>query len=87
MPAMQALYLATLGAAEALDLDRRIGNFLPGKEADFVVLNPNATGLTTRRMAAAETIEESLFALLTLADDRHIAATYIRGQSAKQTRG
>ena len=36
---MQALYLATLGAAEALRLDPEIGNFVPGKEADFVVLD------------------------------------------------
>ena len=83
LPPMQALYLATLGAAEALYLDDCIGNFLPGKEADFVVLDPNATSLTARRMAAAETIEESFFALLTLADDRHVAQTYIRGNSLK----
>ncbi len=83
LPPMQALYLATLGAAEALYLGDRIGNFLPGKEADFVVLDPNATGLTARRIAATESIEESFFALLTLADDRHIAATYIRGKAFK----
>ncbi len=83
LPPMQALYLATLGAAEALYLGDRIGNFLPGKEADFVVLDPNATSLTARRIAAAESIEESFFALLTLADDRHVAATYIRGKVFK----
>lgn len=83
LPPMQALYLATLGAAEALHLEDHIGNFLPGKEADFVVLDPNATRLTARRIAAAETIEESFFALLTLADDRHVAATYIRGKALK----
>lgn len=83
LPPMQALYLATLGAAEALYLEDCIGNFLPGKEADFVVLDPNATSLTARRIAAAETIEESFFALLTLADDRHVCATFVRGNSMK----
>lgn len=83
LPAMRALYLATLGAAEALYLDTNIGNFLPGKEADFVVLDPNGTSLTARRTSAAETIEESFFALLTLADDRHVAATYVSGKSLK----
>ena len=83
LPPMQALYLATLGAAEALHLEDYIGNFSTGKEADFVVLDPNATRLTARRNAAAETIEESFFALLTLADDRHVAATYIRGKALK----
>ena len=83
LPPMQALYLATLGAAEALHLEDYIGNFSTGKEADFVVLDPNATRLTSRRNAAAETIEESFFALLTLADYRHVAATYIRGKALK----
>ncbi len=79
LPATRALYLATLGAAEALYLDESIGNFLPGKEADFVVLDPQGSSLSARRTAAAETIEEAFFALLTLADDRHVAATFVRG--------
>jgi guanine deaminase len=39
----QALFLATLGGAEALSLQTQLGSFTPGKEADFVVLNPQAT--------------------------------------------
>ena len=79
LPATRALYLATLGAAEALYLDDKIGNFASGKEADFVVLDFEGSNLTARRTAAAETIEEKLFALMTLADDRNIAATYVNG--------
>ena len=82
LPAMRALYLATLGAAEALDLDAHIGNFAMGKEADFVVLDYAGSALTARRTAAAETIEEKLFALMTLADDRNVAGTYVLGQLA-----
>jgi guanine deaminase len=81
--AIQALYLATLGAAEALYLDDKIGNFEKGKEADFVVLDFEGSSLTARRTAAANSIEEKLFALMTLADDRNIAATWVNG--AKQT--
>jgi guanine deaminase len=80
LPATRALYLATLGAAEALYLDEKIGNFLPGKEADFVVLDPDGSSLSARRTSAAETIEEAFFALLTLADDRHVRATFVRGK-------
>ena len=80
LPAMQALYLATLGAAEALHLDGYIGNFAPGKEADFVVLDYAGSSLTARRCAAAGSIEEKLFALMTLADDRHVAATHVMGR-------
>lgn len=76
----RALYLATLGAAEALYLDDRIGNFVAGKEADFVVLDPQATALTERRTAEAKDMREKLFALLTLADDRAVAATYVYGE-------
>jgi guanine deaminase len=79
LPATRALFLATLGAAEALYLDDKIGNFASGKEADFVVLDYEGSNLTARRTAAAETIEEKLFALITLADDRNIAATYVNG--------
>ncbi len=81
LPATRALYLATLGAAEAMYLDDRIGNLLPGKEADFVVLDLEGSTLTARRTRAADSIEEALFALLTLGDDRNVAATFVRGIS------
>ncbi len=77
--AIRALYLATLGAAEALYLDDKIGNFTAGKEADFVVLDFEGSRLTARRTAAAATVEEKLFALMTLADDRNIDSTWVRG--------
>jgi guanine deaminase len=80
LPAMQALYLATLGAAEALCVENEIGNFSPGKEADFVMLDFAGSSLTARRTAAATSIEEKLFALMTLGDDRNIAATYVLGR-------
>jgi len=37
----EALYLATLGGARTLGLERSIGNFERGKDADFVVLDEN----------------------------------------------
>jgi len=83
LPPMRALYLATLGAAEALYLDDHIGNFEAGKEADFVVLDPSGSSITERRCAAAETIEELLFALIVLGDDRNVAASYLQGEAAK----
>jgi guanine deaminase len=79
LPASRALYLATLGAAEALYLDQHIGNFVAGKEADFIVLDTDASRITARRAAAAETLDELLFALIFLGDDRNVAATYLCG--------
>ncbi len=78
----QALYLATLAGAKALHLDDRIGNFLVGKEADFVVLDWDSTPLIARRMRVARDLVEKLFALIMLGDDRAIFATHIMGRSA-----
>ena len=58
------------------------GNFNIGKEADFVVINLNATALQTLRQERAKNIEDALFALFTMGDDRNIQATYIFGQKA-----
>lgn len=77
---LRAFYLATLGAARALGLDGKIGSFRKGMEADFVVLDPTATPLLARRSAAARNIAERLFLLMTLGDDRAIAATWLMGQ-------
>ena len=80
LPAARALYLATLGAAEALYLDDKVGNFKRGKEADFVVLDPAGSTLSERRSNVAASIGEKLFALTMLADDRHIKMTYVAGR-------
>ena len=78
--ALDAFYLATLAGARALGMERDIGSCAPGREADLVVLDPKATPLMARRMARAETLEERLFALMILGDDRAVAATYILGE-------
>ncbi|HWZ49287.1 MAG TPA: guanine deaminase, partial [Herbaspirillum sp.] len=50
------------------------------READFIVLDPQARPLLARRSAACSNLEERLFALAMLADDRVIAATYAAGK-------
>lgn len=77
----KSLYLATLGGARALYLDDRIGNLQPGKDADFVVLDYKATPLIDYRMRQAKTLEERLFALMMLGDDRAVKETYAAGVS------
>lgn len=83
LSARRAFHLATMGGARALGLDDRIGSFLPGREADFVVLDPAATAIGARRDARARTLEERLFALMILGDDRNVRQTYIMGVPAK----
>ena len=77
---LRAFYLATLAGARVLDLDDRIGNFLPGKEADFVVLDPQATPLLARRSAQSQTLAERLFVMMMLGDDRAVTGTFVMGE-------
>lgn len=67
----------TAGAAQALGLGGVIGNLQPGCEADFVVINPAATPLLARKTAQAENLDELLFAMIVLGDDRLIEQTIV----------
>ena len=94
----RAYYLATLGGAHALYLDDVLGNFLPGKEADFVALDWNAG---QHAMAwhqslvvgagGPETIDQAamlLFGIMACGDDRNVDETWIAGKRAyKKTAG
>ncbi|MFI2238061.1 guanine deaminase [Streptomyces chrestomyceticus] len=84
LDAVRAFYLATRGGAEALGLADTIGSLTPGQEADFAVLDPRATPLLADRTARAETIEDLLFALAVLGDDRAVRATYTGGRPAHE---
>jgi guanine deaminase len=80
LPALRMFYMATLGNARSMQLEGTIGNFATGVEADFVVLDPHATPLLSRRTSRTESLEELLFALALLGDDRTVAATYSAGK-------
>jgi guanine deaminase len=82
LDSLQSFYLATLGGARALDLEGTIGNFLPGCEADFIVLDYHATPLIKLRLEQCQTLAEKLFSFTILGDDRAVKATYIQGELA-----
>jgi guanine deaminase len=80
LTATRMFWLATAGAAEALDLADKVGTLKPNSEADFVVLDPQATPLLARRTNRTESLEELLFAFALLGDDRAIFETYAAGK-------
>lgn len=85
MTALEAVYQCTLGAARALSLEDRIGSFLPGRDADFIVVDYASTAVQRLRMEYLRsngkwTIEHKLFGLQTLGDDRNTVSTYLMGK-------
>jgi len=67
----------TEGAARALGLEGVVGNLQVGCEADFVVLNPQATPMLARKTALASNLDELLFSMIVLGDDRLIERSVI----------
>lgn len=80
LPALMGFYWLTLGNARALGLDDRIGSLREGMEADIVVLDARATPAMAHRAERVATLEEELFLLMTLGDDRAVKATYVAGE-------
>ena len=84
LSAFKGLYLSTLAGAKALDLEGTIGNFLPGCEADFVVLDNAPTPFLAFRFQQCKNLEERLFTMMMLGDDRTISETFVMGKSIYQ---
>ncbi|MFW3472414.1 amidohydrolase family protein [Streptomyces microflavus] len=79
LDSVKAFFLATPGSAQAMGIDDKVGSLEPGHEADFVVLDPGATPLLAQRTARVSDIEELLFVLAVMGDDRAVRATYVNG--------
>ena len=79
---IKAFYLTTLGAAKVLDMNDSIGNFEVNKEADFIVIDLNATEIISQKNKIAMGVNDILFNLMTLGDDRLIDEVFILGQRA-----
>ncbi|MCP4201657.1 MAG: guanine deaminase [bacterium] len=80
------LHLATVAGARALDLEDRIGNFDPGREADMVVIDPsaweplgNSLEWGLRGDDPRKRKHGRLFTVLMAANQVALTKTYVRG--------
>jgi len=80
----QLWYLATLGGATVLSLDDRVGSLEVGKEADFLVLDLQATPLLEMRTVHTKSIEDLLAGLIFMGDDRVVRKTFVRGREVSR---
>ena len=75
----QLLWLATMGSAKALHVEKEIGNLKVGYIADVIAIDLKSTDVITQRADLAIDIWEAIFPTLMMGDDRAIAATFIAG--------
>ena len=80
LSAWRALHAVTRGAAAALDLEAELGHFGPGAWGDVVVWNWAVGEVQAHRLGLARDLHEKLFAWMTLADERNVAAVYVGGR-------
>lgn len=81
---LESFYSVTYGAARSLKLEDKIGSFRVGNEADFIVVDYRTPDIQKHRMnylvnQGKWNVENMLFGLQTMGDDRNIRATYIMG--------
>lgn len=78
----ELLFAGTLAGARALDLEERVGNFDAGKEADFVVLDPQRQLLLPELLAQADPADTDrlLFTLLMGLREAAVARVFVRGR-------
>jgi len=76
-----AFYMATLGNARVLSLEDMIGTLEVGTEADIIVLDPQATPTMKTRLETIDSLEEELFILQIMGDDRAVSQVYLAGKA------
>lgn len=86
----EALYLATLGGAEALRVDKVVGNFVEGKEFDALIVDVGVGALDVYNIPeieAKKSAEKKLLELVQrfvyVGDDRNVQNVFVQGRKVK----
>jgi guanine deaminase len=82
--AVELFALATRGNAARLRIGHETGAIEVGKHADLVVLDPCATPVLASRQEVSASLEDVLFSLMILGDDRAVRATYVAGRKVHE---
>ncbi|KDO21757.1 guanine deaminase [Saprolegnia parasitica CBS 223.65] len=75
----EAFHLATIGGAEVLNLQDKVGNFVPGKDLDMLVVDLNAADSPVDEYATDDALHR-FQKFLFVGDDRNITSVYVRGR-------
>lgn len=86
-----ALYLATLGGAEALCISDKVGSFAVGKEFDALLIDASLEpiieydleGTKVKKVDPVEILQNLLQKFVYVGDDRNIVEVYVRGKQVK----
>jgi guanine deaminase len=79
LDAARLLYLATRAGADALGLVHEIGDFAPGKAADFVYFEARPESLLAAALERADDLAQVLSTLVTLAGQESVREVRIEG--------
>lgn len=76
----QLLYLATKGGARAMGVEEEVGDLTPGRMADLVLITPPKGSTLDVVLSRADSAEQYLGALFTLAGEESISEVFLKGQ-------
>jgi guanine deaminase len=79
-----AFYLATMGGAEALNVQNRIGTFGPGMEFDAKILSAEPKSAPVQ-IFQSDTIADIFQKLVVLGDDRNVKRVFVQGRDVTIT--